>query len=387
MKFSFIQAFFASAALTVAVPVQNLRPGLDVVKTTVLEDGQVLDWVRRESQDDNFSLPADYGSNHKRHPILEKYVTPIPEHLRGPKGTVPIPRSGLAPFPPKQLPPLNGPARAHAAFKAVDATPDYTGQHWYASTSNPLNVTGGGATISMFKPYLASDQDFSLLQVAMIRYEANTGDYGTITQTLETGWMYYPPRSDKPMFFTFFNTNGYQGNGDYVCGWNTEQKGWVQVDDSIYPGMSFDKMSVIGGEQHDFDVKYHLTDGKWWLKAFGRDIGYYPADLFSQNSKVDDTLASYGDTISFYGEVYNSGSALTATDMGSGNFPSAGTGKVGYLRNMVYIDKSGKEQTYGGYTDESDSSRYQIKLFYKSKSSWDSYVYVGGPGAGGVVGG
>ncbi|ATY59115.1 hypothetical protein A9K55_002214 [Cordyceps militaris] len=387
MKSLLLQTLLVATALAAAVPLPRQAEGLDVVKTVVLKDGQVLDWVRRESQDANFSLPLDWSSQRKTNALAEKFTSLIPQHLRGPEGTVPIPRPGLSLLPPKQLRPIGGPHAPTLAMKLSSASQDYTGEHWYASTSKQTKVTGGGGGISMFEPYLQSQQEFSLVQTAIVRYEAKTVEFGTIPQSLEAGWMYYPPRGPKPMFFVFFNTNGYHGVGDYMCGWNTEQKGWVQVDDSIYPGMSFEHMSVIGGEQHDFDVHFHLSGGRWWLKAFGKDIGYYSADLFSKKSKKEDTLASYGDRIDFYGEVYNSGPALTTTDMGSGNFPEAGDGKVGYVKNMVYLDGDGKQQIYSGYTQESDASRYRIKTFFNSGTSWDSYVYLGGPGANGVVGG
>lgn len=387
MKLLFLlYTLLSSAALALAVPIQATANDLEVVRTVVLEDGQVLDWIRQESQDGNFSLPISSGIEN-RHGLLERVASPIPEHLRGPAGTVPVLRRGLTRYPEKKLPPLASPSGVEIELKFLDTNQDYTGQHWYAATSNPIQVTGGGASFSMFQPYLQSDQDFSLLQTAMVRQSANTVEFGTVTQTIEAGWMYYPPRGPKPMLFVFFNSNGYQGVGDYLCGWNSEQKGWVQTDASIYPGMSFDKMSVDGGAQYDFDLKFHLKDGRWWLTALGRDIGYYPAEIFSKNSVPSNTLAAYGDRIDFYGEVYNSGPSMTTTDMGSGEFPEAGAGRAAYIRNMVYLDANGKEQMYGGYTQQSDPSRYRIKPFWNSGTSWSSYVYVGGPGAGGVVGG
>lgn len=386
MRFILLQSLFASAVLAYAVPASRQTPELDIVKTVTLDDGQVLDWVRRDSQDVFVPVPEETWDL-RRSEKLEKLVSPIPEHLRGPEGTVPIPRRGLAPFPTKQMPPSKESGDAKTEFKAFSAKQNYAGTHWYSLATVQVKTTGAGGAFSMFKPFLESNQDFSLLQTAVMRYQAKTGDYGTIPQTLETGWLYYPPRGNKPMFFTFFTANGYQSMGDNLCAWNTEYKGWVQVDTSVYPGMMFDKMSVVGGEQHDFDAKFHLKDGKWWLKAFGRDIGYYPADLFSKNSNPSDTLAESGDRVDFYGEVYNSGYDKTSTDMGSGNFPDAGDGKVGYIRNMVFLDAQGKEQIYNGYTTDTDGSMYKIRPFWNSASTWKSYIYVGGPGANGVVGG
>ncbi len=363
---------------------------LDIVKTVVLPNGQILDWVRTSSQG-KVPLPplqpktAERASDSTS--SLRNLVVPIPPELYGPDGTVPIARKSSQAWPEKRLPQLNTSVQYSPSIDLKLATESAAGQHWYASAAGLAMSTGAGATFSMYKPYLESRDDFSLLQLALIRQEAANADYGTVLQTLETGWMYYPPKASNPQLFTFYNVNGYQKLGDDEGGWNRDYTGWVQVDRDIYPGIEFREFSVISGKQLEMDLRYHLHDGNWWLRAFGKDIGYYPASLFSKDVDAGRTMANFADRVDFYGEVYNSGDAITTTDMGSGEFADKGDKKAAYIRNVVYVDSSGNDKDYSAGTMESDHERYRIAPHWGSKSTWNSYCYVGGPGAGGVVGG
>lgn len=75
--------------------------------------------------------------------------------------------------------------------------------------------------------------------------------------------------------------------------------------------------------------------------------------------------------------------------MGSGNWPEAGWQQSGYIRNMVYTDLGGADQKYDGSRGIviSDTNRYRMVADFQSQSNWGSYMYLGGPGAGGVIGG
>lgn len=52
-----------------------------------------------------------------------------------------------------------------------------------------------------------------------------------------------------------------------------------------------------------------------------------------------------------------------------------------------YLDTNGTSQDYTASFGDSNSTRYDHMAFSSSDNSWGSYVYLGGPGAGGVVGG
>jgi hypothetical protein len=362
---------------------------LDVVRTVTLANGQVIDWVRADSQGHVAPLPPQHKNVARDQGTDPKdFFVPIPKDLYGPDGTVPLPRDVSHAWPEKIPPPFNVLDQDKGDFRANNfAAQIAVNQHWYASAATLAKSTGVGATFSKYKPYLESRNDFSLLQFALIRQDAEHADYGKVLQTLEAGWMYYPPKASNPQLFTFFNVNGYRQQGDYQGGFNRDYRGWVQVDRDIYPGIEYNDFSVVNGKQLEMDLKYHLHDGNWWLRAFGKDIGYYPASLFSKNVDAEKTLAGFADRVDVYGEVFNSGQAITTSDMGSGEFADKGDKKSAYIRNIVSVDPSGNDQDYSAGVMESDHERYRIQSHWRSGTSWKSYCYVGGPGAGGVVGG
>lgn len=160
------------------------------------------------------------------------------------------------------------------------------------------------------------------------------------------------------------------------------------MDSQIYPGVTFTPLSTIGGAQYDLKIQWLLYQGNWWLFVLDRWIGYYPASLFGANTDASNSLQQGADAINYYGEIYDSHQNPTSTDMGSGSFPDQGYGKSAYIRNMVYTDTSGADKKYDGSRGivVSDTNRYQLSADWQGTSSWGSYMYLGGPGAGGKIG-
>ena len=261
--------------------------------------------------------------------------------------------------------------------------------HYYANSAQYVNSHGGSADFSMFNPYVASDDQFSLIQTAVARSGVKHQTYGTVLQTVEAGWQHYHDlvKSDKAYLFTFFNTNGYNAQADNQAGYNQQVKGWVQVDKTVHPGYFFSPGSTIGGDQHDLNIKYYLYQGNWWLAVGGTSIGYYPGTLFSNPVSSGGSLKDYSDSIAFYGEITSPGGA-TPTDMGSGNYPDKGYGQAAYIKNINYIDTSDKTVTYNTRSYDADTDKgYNIAPFFNSgKAGWGSYMYLGGPGGDGIVG-
>ncbi|KAI3332209.1 hypothetical protein HD806DRAFT_185979 [Xylariaceae sp. AK1471] len=391
MQLSIFKAAALAAVLqsTSAAPLNARAAGLEVVATTTTAEGQVIDWVLPESQTSDGiaspppAPPKKRGLNSKQPSI--KDIIGNDAGKQGPNGTVPIARSSGIARPTKRLPT----AQDHGATAKVNAAADgYAGQHWYASSGQSVNNHGGKGTFSLFKAYTQSANDFSLLQTAVIRTNAAHAGTSAVTQTVEAGWINYPGQIAAPHLFSYFTTNGYSADADNVGGWNRDHAGWVQVDSTIYPGISFSPMSTDGGSQYELEIGYYLQDGNWWLWCLDHYIGYYPASLFSQGVNAADTLADHSDLIDFYGEIYNSETAMTTTDMGSGEFPQTGFGKSAYIHNILYIDYSSVYQDYNGASQlvVSDTGRYNILPTWSSGSSWGSYFYLGGPGAGGRIG-
>ena len=116
----------------------------------------------------------------------------------------------------------------------------------------------------------------------------------------------------------------------------------------------------------------------------------YPGSLFSNNrADASQTLAVGSSQINFYGEIFQSEAEDTTSDMGSGQFPETDWTHSAYIHNILYTDTSGHDQGYDGTPQlfSTDTNRYRIKPSFNSGSSWGSYFFLGGPGAGGVVGG
>ncbi|KJZ78454.1 hypothetical protein HIM_01845 [Hirsutella minnesotensis 3608] len=369
--------------LALAAPVDDRDTLPKVVQTTKTSFGQTIDWIRVDSQGKIASPPPGPLSNSKPTTQLSALTSALESAItKGPKGTVPVLREGFTSMPMKRLPG----AAVNGTVGKRDSS--YAGTHWYASSGQSADNLGGSAVFSLFKAYVQYNGDFSLLQTAVIRN--NAVSQGSGSQTVEAGWINYPDQVQAPHLFSFYTTNGYASNADNVGGWNREVAGWVQVDDTIYPGVAFTPLSTVDGSQYEVTIGYQLFQGNWWLYAVDRWIGYYPASLFSQyGNSAAATLATRSDMIDYYGEVYNSQAAMTTTDMGSGQFPEQGYGKSGYIRNMIYVDTNGTYQFYDGSKRvlQSDINRYRIKTFFKSGTNWGSYCFLGGPGAGGVSGG
>ncbi|TVY31418.1 hypothetical protein LSUB1_G008929 [Lachnellula subtilissima] len=338
-------------------PVSGPRAGLNILKTTVTET-HTLDWIAIDSQGTIASAPPlPARRSNASAPTVELMQAGVGI---GPPGTVPIPRVNAKLQAStnrviKQLPPTKLSAQKQKPKR------QYNGNHWYVSSDQNVANIGGSATFSIFAPYVQSSGDFSLLQTAVTKSNVpipnNPSSSGG--QTLEAGWINYPDQVSSPHLFTYFTTCNYQCSGDNAGGWNTDQAGWVQVSSKYYPGTVFVPNSVDGGAQYDIQLEYQLYQGNWWLYVIDTWIGYYPASLFSAGeADASVTLAAGSDTIFYYGEIYNSENALTTTDMGSGEFAAAGSGKAAYVRNMVYQDAASAYHDYTAGFWNSDDSRY-----------------------------
>lgn len=355
---------------------------VETVKTTVLENGQVIDWIQRDSQG-NVAIPPSASAG-QYHPAVSQALSAFTSENAGPPGTVPILRSTGKKLAMKVPPSVGMKPKSRIEQRG------YAGQHWYASTAQSGSNHGTSATISMFNAYVQSYDDFSLLQTAVER-NGVPGVGGSRLETVEAGWINYPDQRTNPHLFTFFTANGHQAYGDNVCSWNTDYKGWVQYDNSYYPGMELTPYSVAGGDQHEFALTVRLTGGNWWIGINGKWIGYYPANMFTRNgNSASQTLESGSDQINWYGEIYQSQDDLTTTDMGSGHFANEGYGKAAYIRSIAVLNTSDQNQNYDGSQGQSvsDTNRYTLDPHYNSgDANWGSYFFLGGPGAGGVIGG
>lgn len=369
-----VLALVAPSALASYLANSNIK----IVKTTTLPNGQIIDWISRESQG-HIASPPPFSPHGDDFEALS--VETFDAESQGPEGTVPILRSNGFNATMKQ------PPSVQKKSSRLDRRDSYAGRHWYASSYQHADGHGTSGTISMFKAWVENNADFSLLQTAVERNNV-PGVSGSRLQTVEVGWINYPNMRPNPFLFTFFTTNGHQTYGDYLCSWNTDYKGWMQNDNSYYPGMQMTPLSVVGGDQREVSITVKLFSGNWWVGVNGKWIGYYQGDLFTKNgNSAASTLQSKSDQVNWYGEIAQSESYMTTTDMGSGHYASEGFGKAAYIRKIRMTDMNDNDYDYNGPSGADDNNRYTIDTHFKSGSDWGSYFFVGGPGAGGVIGG
>jgi hypothetical protein len=377
------------------------RARLQIVATTSTPRGQQLDWVPIESQYPDGVVPSPPGPTDYEEASdsgdgpdgRERAESPAFAELeadgveRGPSGTVPILRKKLDSL--GYTLPLRQYLAKYSGARVLDDQgvtrlvpgPGARGSHRYGYSGRRGVCFGGEGTFSVFDPFTASSTEFSLIQIGL-----SNSDLG-FKQTVEAGWQAYQDIAGDwvPHLFVYYTTNGYSKDDDYQGGYNTDVEGWKQHDDRIFPGTTFTPYSSIGGPQRAISIKYQLFRDNWWLNCQGRWVGHYPARLFMGNQSVFSTLGDHADHIAFYAEVGAPGATASATDMGSGRFAQEGFGRSAYMHNLrLQSGRNGEMVVYDGSNElfASDVSLYTVDAHFNSGSSWGSYLFVGGPGAG-----
>ncbi|MFL6361265.1 MAG: neprosin family prolyl endopeptidase [Nitrososphaeraceae archaeon] len=359
--------------------------GLDVVKTTKTPSGQLLDWIKIESQLPTGQIASPppgvdqlVYTRGKLNDQLVRFELEKSKVDRGPEGTVPILRKDLKKL--RFTKSLNDHLSKHGhktysmqinENDSIEVPGD--GAHDYSYTAQFVTCYGGEGYFSAYDPYLQWSDEFSLLQILMRRGN----------QTVESGWQEYRDLYGDwvPHLFVYYTTNGYSADGDNIGGYNRDVDGWIQYSSSIYPGAVSSPNSVRGGGQYVMFIKYQLYQGNWWLNCNNNWIGYYPASLFSNEG-----LNLQAGKIAFYGEIVDSSDhgSLTNTDMGSGYWPEYQWPWAAYMRNLRYqSDTNGGMSQYNADTVfASDQDLYDIENHMNSGTTWNSYFWLGGPGAG-----
>ncbi|XP_004965399.1 uncharacterized protein LOC101774596 isoform X3 [Setaria italica] len=186
---------------------------------------------------------------------------------------------------------------------------------------NSEQYYGAKASVNVWSPRIGDPSEFSLSQIWVI-----SGSFGNDLNTIEAGWQVSPELygDSNPRFFTY----------------------WT-------------------------DPKH----GHWWLElGSGVVVGYWPSYLFTH-------LARHANMVQFGGEVVNTrpSGSHTATQMGSGHFPSEGFDRAAYFRNLQVVDWDNNLIPAASLKLLADNPGcYDIQG--GSNSYWGSYFYYGGPG-------
>jgi hypothetical protein len=190
----------------------------------------------------------------------------------------------------------------------------------------------------------------------------------------------------KASIFTNYTTNGYTKDGNNLGGYNRLVSGWVQVSNSVFPGIRINGSSKLGGAQEEISMKFQLfrePNGQlnWWIAVQGVWMGYYPASLF--NGGIGNDV----EWIGFGGEVFSSlaNPALTKDQMGSGSQAKEGWTHAAYLRNLRNQSNLNGTMVNNNGVASSDTGTghganpYTILDTMNSGTTWGSFLFVGGP--------
>jgi Neprosin len=361
---------------------------LDIVETTRTPSGQILDWIDVHSQHPGGIIatppPApsmNTARQRGRATKMARFELHERASKRGPEGTVPVLRTDPSKLRfNKTLDEFLSKHGHRTVTRYYDShpleQPEVGGPHDYGASAETVNCQGGEGFISLFDPYTAHSDEFSLSQIGL---EGNQEAGGR--QTAEAGWQEFRDKYGDwiPHLFVFYTTNGYSKQGDNIGGYNQEVKGWIQYSSSVYPGATSNNVSTPGGAQWELFIKYQLYQGNWWLNVVGEWIGYYPASLYA-----DPGLRNGADRILFFGEIVDSAShaEATKTQMGTGYFAEYRWPYSSFQRLLRYqTDANGTMTDYNGSAIVTDTREYDAELHMNSGTNWGSYLWFGGPGA------
>jgi hypothetical protein len=370
---------------------QAYHSGVIVTKTTTDSSGQTVSCVDIQHQP-ALNNPALKGHKIQMQPspqLLAMLGAPVKEDTTPtacPKGSVEmrlptreqIVRAGsLQKFMSKYP---GGSSGIPSINSNVPAAPS-TIPHEYAVYGQTVNAVAAQTTINVWDSFIANPTlvEFSLTQLWMV------GGTGSGLQTVEVGSQVFPAKygDNAPHLFIYYTTDNYSNSGTLASGcYNLECSGFVHLTNILPIGGTLPS-STLGGAQVEGTVAF-IRDpgtGHWWLYYFDGTTytysGYYPKSLFGSGQ-----MSQYAQWIEFGGEILPAQtSPHTAANMGSGQFPSAGTGYAAYQRNVQYMDTTSTITHFPfspGWPVVTNANCYNIA--WGTNPAWGSSLYFGGPG-------
>ncbi|HQZ66409.1 MAG TPA: neprosin family prolyl endopeptidase, partial [Planctomycetaceae bacterium] len=227
---------------------------LDVIETTRTPSGQILDWIDIRSQNSKGNIatpppvPKINGAYFRGRAAKMARFELQENGKHGPEGTVPVLRADVKKLRfNKTLQDYLSKHGQRVVVHSIDGhtfeQPEIGGPHDYAATAQAVTCLGGEGFISLFDPYTAHSDEFSLAQIG-ISAISKSGK-----QTVEAGWQEYRDINGDwvPHLFIFYTTNGYSAQGDNKGGYNQRVKGWVQFSNAVFPGAISNHVSTPGG--------------------------------------------------------------------------------------------------------------------------------------------
>jgi len=211
--------------------------------------------------------------------------------------------------------------------------------------------------------------------------------------TAEAGWTvdHSQFNDNKAHFFIYWTDNNYgTTKGNSGC-YNLDCAGFVQTNSSITLGGTFNGTSSQSGTQYWAEVTWAKSSStaNWWLFYQGTAVGYIPASKYTNGMQTQANLVEFG------GEVYSPnapGTTHTTTQMGSGQFASAGCAKAAFQSHVQYVDTTyhtvdvtpngNVEDTLTGCYNYSSGYEKSSTCYIGTQSAFQNgfFQFFGGPG-------
>jgi hypothetical protein len=267
-----------------------------------------------------------------------------------------------------------GPNRAlQGASSDPGYKPPSNAGYEYAREYQYVTNWGFQSFINIWDPSVQASGEHSISQIWVANNCCNSNQ-----ETAETGWTVDPLKfgDDNTHFFIYWTDDNYQSTGCY----DLDCTGFVQTNNSVTPGVYFSTVSSAGGTQYDAELSWEKSSStsNWWLLWEGSTwLGYYPTSLYTHGMATQASFTAYG------GEVYNSepGGQHTSTQMGSGQFASAGWQYAAHQRHLQYINTSYSTIDVSPSAQVNNSNCYSMSNGYDGTGDgWGAYEFFGGPG-------
>ncbi|EFJ24376.1 hypothetical protein SELMODRAFT_415011 [Selaginella moellendorffii] len=243
--------------------------------------------------------------------------------------------------------------------------------HEHAIAYTTGQFYGAQASLNVWRPDIDVPNEFSLSQIWLLG-----GSFADDLNSIEAGWQVSPELygDSNPRLFTYWTSDSYQATGCY----NLLCSGFIQTGSDIAIGASISPVSSYDGPQYDIRILVWKDPrtGNWWMRLGDRTlVGYWPAEIFSH-------LTDYASMVEFGGEVVNTqpDGSHTATQMGSGRFPSRGFAEASYFRNIGVVDSDNELQSHPVLQTLAEHPNC-YGIVKAGSSDWGQYFYYGGPGS------
>jgi hypothetical protein len=215
----------------------------------------------------------------------------------------------------------------------------YPGYFRYRTMSQFLNNIGTASQLNVWYPPedQLKGQIHSTSQIWVVGYG------GATKQTAETGWTVEPIRfgTNAAVPFIYWTANSYN---DSTC-YDTDCPGFILLNNNLILGVpNWPGPGQPGGQQVVISLQWQAWPnpggGLDWALYYNCNnsnyntciVGYYPAALYGSGQ-----LSKNANDLQFGGETLTSGPNIVFGPMGSGAFPSAGSGYAAYYANVYYV--------------------------------------------------